>query len=381
MFAPPGRTGFFFIGRTSSMTSFTMSHYCLSDKMTNSKYAISSLSLFISLSAAGISCSYADTVWLANGDKLSGQITLLDSGKLFIKTDYADTVSISWDKVKTFQTDHGMIIQGHRYEKGTLYPSIKPAETRAIIARPAIDDGQVSGAQETLPLSSITTMVEPKPLIEDFSWKGNIDVSLSHKKSSTETDNHDVTLNTKLRHGTWRHNIDASYHMAKEDEVESTKNAAGEYALDKFIDENWFWQTRYQYKRDWVEDIKINRSFGTGPGYQFWDNDLGSFSITTLINSQEFIYQNDEKDNFYSSGLKWNYDRFLFGKRTEAFTDGEIGRSFDGTTPLYFKAGAGLRFKVTTWSSVVMKVTRARTESVQGNVNDTLYTLGLGVGW
>ncbi|WP_226067722.1 DUF481 domain-containing protein [Dickeya zeae] len=351
--------------------------------MTYSKHALSPLGLFIALSAAGISTSYADTVWLTNGDKISGQITLLDSGKLFIKTDYADTLSVTWDKVKTFQTDHGMVIQGQRYEKGVLYPSIKASDSsRAIVAQPASVDGQqVSAGQETLPLSDINSMVVPHRWVEDFSWKGNIDVSLAHKKSSTETDNRDATLSTRLRHGTWRHNLDASYHMTKEDNVESTKNADGEYALDKFIDEHWFWQGRYEYKRDWIENIKINRSVGTGPGYQFWDNDLGAFSITTLVNSQTFTYQNNTEDNFYSGGLKWSYDRFLFSKRTELFSDGEVGRSFDSTTPLYFKAGAGLRFKVTDWSSVSMKVSRNRTESVQGNINDTLYSLGLGVGW
>ncbi len=33
------------------------------------------------------------------------------------------------------------------------------------------------------------------------------------------------------------------------------------------------------------------------------------------------------------------------------------------------------------WSSMSMKVARTRIESNEGNVDDTLYTLGLGVGW
>lgn len=68
--------------------------------MTLSKYAISSLSLVIALASAGITPSRADTVWLTNGDQFTGKITLLDSGKLFITTDYAGEISVSWDKVK-----------------------------------------------------------------------------------------------------------------------------------------------------------------------------------------------------------------------------------------------------------------------------------------
>lgn len=331
------------------------------------------------LSAVGMPQSHADTVWLTNGDQLTGKITLLDGGKLFITTGYAGTVSVSWDQVKTFAADHSLVIQGQRHEKGVVYPQIKAGETRSIIATPA-----AAGGQQTLALSDITSIVTVKPLVTDFSWKGNIDAGMSHKKSSTETENYDASLNTKMRHGTWRHNVDASYHQAKEDDVESTKNASGEYALDKFLDEQWYWQGRYQYKRDWIEDIKINRTFGMGPGYQFWDNDLGAFSLTLLVNSQTFIYQNDaegEEDNFYSAGLKWAYNRYLYSKTIEAFTNGELGRSFDGSSPLYLKAEGGLRFKLTDWSSMNMKVVRTRIESTQGNINDTLYTLGLGVAW
>ncbi|MBN3068071.1 DUF481 domain-containing protein [Pectobacterium brasiliense] len=346
--------------------------------MTLSKHALSSLSLVIALSA-GITQSRADTIWLTNGDQLTGKITLLDGGKLFINTDYAGSISVAWDKVKTFESDHGLVIQGERYEKGVLYPAVKAGENRAVVASPSLAN-EAAGPQ-TLPLSEITSIVAQKPLVTDFAWKGNIDAGMSHKKSSTETDNYDVTLNTKARHDTWRHNLDASYHLAKEDKVESTKNAAGEYALDKFVDENWFWQGRYQYKRDWIESIKINRSFGLGPGYQFWDNDLGAFSLTSLVNSQTFVYRDQGEDNFYSGGIKWAYNRYLFSKSVEAFTNGELGRSFDGTAPIYLKADAGLRFKLTDWSSMSMKVSRTRIESNQGNVDDTLYTMGVGVGW
>lgn len=36
----------------------------------------------------------ADTVWLDNGDRLSGEIVLMDGGKLALKTRYAGQVLI-----------------------------------------------------------------------------------------------------------------------------------------------------------------------------------------------------------------------------------------------------------------------------------------------
>jgi hypothetical protein len=48
--------------------------------------------------------------------------------------------------------------------------------------------------------------------------------------------------------------------------------------------EKWFWQGRAEYKRDRIEDLARQRTVGTGPGYQFWDDELGAFSLGSLIN-------------------------------------------------------------------------------------------------
>ena len=47
----------------------------------------------------------ADTVWLNNGDRLSGEIILLDGGKLALKTKYAGQVLIAWKDIDTLRSD------------------------------------------------------------------------------------------------------------------------------------------------------------------------------------------------------------------------------------------------------------------------------------
>ena len=48
---------------------------------------------------------WADTVWLNNGDRLSGEIVLLDGGKLALKTKYAGQVLIAWKDIETLRSD------------------------------------------------------------------------------------------------------------------------------------------------------------------------------------------------------------------------------------------------------------------------------------
>ncbi|MEB0208701.1 DUF481 domain-containing protein, partial [Pseudomonas sp. CCC3.1] len=218
----------------------------------------------------------ADTVWLKNGDRLSGKIKVFDGGKLLIQTDYAGAIPIDWKQVKTLESDQELLVKQDAYV-GEKAKSLKPA-----------DDGHVTlangDAPKTVELASIQQIMKPKPLIEDFSWKGNVDVALDYKRADKDTDDYDIDFKTTARHGAWRHHAEGSYNREFQNDVVTTDNWNAEYALDHFIDDKWYWQGRLSYTRDRVEDISRQRTVGTGPGYQFWDDELGAFSLGSLLN-------------------------------------------------------------------------------------------------
>jgi hypothetical protein len=344
--------------------------------MTYAKSLISPTYLLLFTAAAYSSHALADTVWLLNGDKVTGTVTLLDNNKLFVKTDYAGTISLDWSKVKTFQTEKSLIVSQEKYKDGEMFANVKPGNIGEVIVHK-------DGVDRSMPLSSISAVMVPKPMIRDFSWKGNIDVGLSHKDSSTQTDNYDVSVNTNARHGTLRHNLKGDYHYEKDDGIVSTNNYNAGYALDKFVSSQLFIQGSATYKHDWIEEIKVNQSYGVGPGYQFWDDELGAFSLTSLISRQSYTYREDnlERENFYTFGGKWAYNKYVWAKTVQVFTNGSISRSFDETSSMDLDAELGLRYKLTDWASMNMKVTKDRVISENGSIDDTLYTMGVGVGW
>ena len=55
--------------------------------------------------------AWADTVWLNNGDRLSGEILLLDGGKLVLKTKYAGRVLIDWKDIDTLSSDKPLLVR------------------------------------------------------------------------------------------------------------------------------------------------------------------------------------------------------------------------------------------------------------------------------
>lgn len=329
-------------------------------------------SLFCLALSACSTITLADTVWMKNGDRLTGKVTLLDGGRLLIETTYGGSIPLRWSQVATLETDRQMLVQ--RDGLGDERYSMRPAgEGRVLL---------VQGDQEYVEtLASISQIIQPKPLVTDLRWEGNIDIGLDYKRAENDTDNYRVLLDTRARHGFWRHNLRARYHREYNDGVTVTDNWQSEYALDRFIDENWFWQGRLDYRHDQVEDVRRQRTIGTGPGYQFWDNELGAFSLASLLNHSSYEYAGGETDNFQLLALKWNYNRYLVGKTFELFSLGEIGKPLSNVADYTFDGAIGLRYKVTDWASLHMRADKDIVSGSQGNLDETRYTIGFGMGW
>lgn len=315
----------------------------------------------------------ADTVWLKNGDRLSGKIKFFDGGKLLLETDYGGAIALDWNKIATLESDQELLVKESAVG-GQRAKALQPAEPGKV----TLANGE---APKTVELTSIQQILKPKPLIEDFVWKGNIDAALDYKRAERDTDDYDLRLKTQARHGLWRHNGQAEYNRELRDDVLSTDNWGVEYALDRFLTEQWFWQGRLEYKRDRIEDLRRQRTVGTGPGYQFWDNELGAFSVAGLLNRTDYEYANGENDNFYAVSMKWDYNRYLVGKSVELFSDGEVGKPLANAADYTLDAAVGLRYKLTDWASLNMKAEKDLVSGSEGELDETRYSLGFGVGW
>ena len=328
--------------------------------------------LCLALSVTATS-ALADTVWLKNGDRLTGKIKFYDGSKLLLATDYGGAIALDWNKIATLESDQELLIKESAVT-GERAKALQPAEPGKVI----LANGE---APKTIELASIQQILKPKPLVEDFVWKGNIDAALDYKRAERDTDDYDVSLKTQARHGLWRHNAQADYNREFQDDLVTSDNWGMEYALDRFLTEHWFWQGRLEYKRDRVEDLRRQRTVGTGPGYQFWDDELGAFSVAGLLNRSDYEYANGENDNFYAVSMKWDYNRYLIGKSVELFSDGEVGKPLANAADYTLDAAVGLRYKLTDWASLNMKAEKDLVSGSEGELDETRYSLGFGVGW
>ena len=88
----------------------------------------------------------ADTLWLKNGDRLSGTLQSLDGGRLLFETAYAGLLSVRQEQVASLQSERPLLVQLDG-EAGELARALRRAGTGEVEL--------VNGATRRVPLSAI----------------------------------------------------------------------------------------------------------------------------------------------------------------------------------------------------------------------------------
>lgn len=313
----------------------------------------------------------ADTVWLRNGDRLTGEIILLDGGKLALKTRYAGQVLIAWKDIDTLRSDQPMLVrrQGFESEHSERLEAAGQGMVRL-----------VNGSSQTIALGSINRLVPPRAVLSDRVIEGNLDAKLDMKRDSSETDEWKVKGNTRVEHGRWRHVLSGELERKVKNDVKTADNWQLEYDLDRFIDEHWFWRAGAGHDEDEFAFLNRQRTLGTGPGYRFWDTELGRFDMIAQLNRVQLRSAEGEL-SFNTYGLEWDYKRLLWGTRLELYSTAELQLPDIEEVDYVFDAEAGLRYRVNEWARLSLLYELDAARGLGQSTSERRYLLGIGVGW
>lgn len=131
-----------------------------------------------------------------------------------------------------------------------------------------------------------------------------------------------------------------------------------------FFDEHWFWRGSYSQKHDAIDNLERQSALGTGPGYQFWDDELGRFDLVAEISRWQLEWRDQPREDFTSYSLEWDYKRLLAGTRLELYSKGTVLVPGIERIDYLLDSEYGLRYRLNSWArlSFLYELDQLRTE-------------------
>jgi hypothetical protein len=315
--------------------------------------------------------AWADTVWLNNGDRLTGEILLLDGGKLALKTKYAGQVLIAWKDVDTLSSDKPLMLRREGFD--TEHSNQLEAADKGMVK-------VVNAQTQTIPLVSINRLIPPRTVLKDRVMEGNLDAKLDMKRDTNQSDEWKLKGDSRMEHGRWRHVLSGELERKIKNDDKTADNWQLEYNLDRFITDNWFWRVSAEQEEDEFDFFTRQRSVGTGPGYRFWDNELGRLDVIAQLNNLR-LETEDDRLSFKTASFGWDYKRLLFGTRVELYSTGEVQIPQIDEIDYVLDSEYGLRYRLNEWARLSLLYELDQARGLGQTSSGRRYLLGVGVGW
>ncbi|NWL79885.1 hypothetical protein DM872_23850 [Pseudomonas taiwanensis] len=314
---------------------------------------------------------WADTVWLNNGDRLTGEIILLDGGKLALKTKYAGQVLIDWKDIDTLRSEKPLLIKRE---------GLDSQHSRSLGAAGKGMVHLVNGKSETVPLASIRQMVPPRPVLKDRVWEGNLDAKLDMERNDDKTDEWKLKGDTRVEHGRWRHVMSGQFEKETKNDERTEDSWELEYDLDRFLTEHWFVRGSYDQENDEFQFFERQRSYGLGPGYRFWDNELGRFDLIAQLS--RFQLESDEGNlDFNAYSFEWDFKRLIWGTRFELYSKAQLQVPQIDEVDYVLDSEFGLRYRLNDWARLSLLYELDQLRGLGQTDSDKHYLIGVGIGW
>lgn len=312
---------------------------------------------FSLISAHGL----ADTVWLTNGDRISGDIIELSNRSLKIKTPYAATLSLDINAVQSFQTEttqHWEI-------------NLKP---HAVLVNKNDQQGHVSIDGKAVAIRDL----ELRPSQAQWKKSGLLETTLDvdNDKNRKEKLHINTELNLESRH--WRHSLATETKRDKEHSKLTEDTLELNYTLDYLINTHWLMRADTSYREEGVDITSHYWYLAAGPGYRLWG--AGKNKLDAIFAYNRFWVGNRTLDlelSAWSLGL--DYQQFWLAEKLETFTDTRIAFPDIDLIDYIANTSSGLRYHVNHSIHLSLKYDYNETRYSLGTIKDSSYVLGAGV--
>ena len=288
--------------------------------------------IFVLLSGWSIR-SFADVVFLENGDRISGTIKEIWGHILIVEPDYSDPIELDRAIVIGIESDRELAIE------------LDGSKERPYLMSRSLKEGRVVLDAEDTKFDVALDSIKRAEEIKDFDWDIKFDLGSTFSRGNTESQT------TNLQ---WDGNLIIKDHRIKSDLFISREEVAGEKTKAKdrvnlgynyfFIDQ-WFLAVNLAAERDPIALLNSRYSLSPAIGYDFLD-DPNRFLHVQLGAG----YSSERSNNLTSTSTtidwKLNFYWELLNGDLQFFHDQNLLKNLEGRKNLVFYSQTGLRYEI-----------------------------------
>ena len=257
---------------------------------------------FICLSTLTIQAQKNDTIYMRNGDRITGELKKFEYGLLDLKTDAMQTVSIEFDRINTIHSLKFFEIRMKSGEK--FFGHLQKSDVLSTV--------NVITVTDTLP-KRLWDIILIVPIKRTFFQKidGSLDLGLSYTKAS---DVFQYSLNFNLTHRTNFYSTRFELESILTDDGEKkTNNSTLGLDVTHYLPNKWFTSIIAQGQQNTELNLDYRLQAGYGVGYDIArTNVIRFYALGGLLVNQEHTIDIDDTSQNIEALLKLKLKWFKY---------------------------------------------------------------------
>lgn len=289
----------------------------------------------------------AGELGLANGDRISGTLKGIQSTNIIWRSDILGKMRIDRAEVISIKSNVPISVE--------LNPSL--VDSKRLLFNGCIFSRSPSGSHLMTCEEGIEILldelneiglayVEPDFKEEYIKHTGLVSLRAENERKAKESRELDLDVNIQVRYAATRHTLKVDYDTEKVEKEKIENELKTTYKYDYFISDVWFVYANATYERDEFDDLERKYTTGAGPGYQFFEHELGSLEVEGGMQYQSEHFTTD--DDRTQMALRWALDFkwVVSSYGIELFHDHQVTLATDHLDDYDFESTTGLRFPI-----------------------------------
>lgn len=261
-----------------------------------------------------LTAAYADTVVVDSGDRLNGEIEKLEGGKLSLKTSYAGTIRIDWDKVVEIDSDASYQVET---EAGLrLHGPIRRQGAYVVVGGSDPDNSPNREAAATV-VTGIVRLENDEPPGFWETLDGSVGVGYTFTRGNSDQTQASLTARGNYRHDGYTVRGDLNSIFAEVDDSERQSRHALNTRFDRYLSPNSFAFAIAAFERNDRQKLDLRSRVGGGFGWKLIQKRDRTFDLLggfTLTNEQFRAEEGDLLPRKSTGegllGFEWRSTRF-----------------------------------------------------------------------